>query len=235
MPAQRRLSDVPALAWPDFLDVFDWQQGEHVTLLGPTGTGKTTLAVQLLHRRQYVVALGTKPKDKTFDHLRSSEGFKVVDELPKHVRRPVRLIVWPKVKNLARATKTKVAAVLRAAMDRAYVSGGWCIFIDELSYVSNTLHLKPELEDLWDQGRAMDVSVIGTSQRPRHIPLQAYSAATHLFLWHNPDGRDRDRLGELSGVDTDYVKRIVAALPKHHVLYVSTRTGFMCITLAPQL
>lgn len=231
----RLLSDVPALAWPEFLGAFDWRQGEHVTLLGPTGTGKTTCAVQLLHRRAYVVAVGTKPKDSTFDYLRRHEGFRVVPKLPPVVNKPTRVIVWPKVRTLERTAKVAVADSIRHAMNAAYVAGGWCMFMDELSYLSNTLNLRPEMSDLWDQGRAMDVSIIGTSQRPRHIPLQAYSAATHLFLWHNPDGRDRDRLGELSGVDTDYVKRIVAALPKHHVLYVSTRTGAMSVTLAPQL
>lgn len=231
----RLLADIPALPWKEFLRVLDWRQGEHVTLLGPTGTGKTTCAVQLLHRRQYVCAVGTKPKDKTFDYLRRSEGFRVVPAIPPVVNGPTRVIVWPKVTTLERGAKVAVAATIRHAMETAYVSGGWCLFMDELSYLANTLGLRPEMSDLWDQGRAMDVSIIGTSQRPRHIPLQAYSAATHLFLWHNPDGRDRDRLGELSGIDTEYVKRIVAALPKHHVLYVSTRTGFMCVTLAPQL
>lgn len=36
------------LQWETFLAGFDWHQGEHVSLIGPTGHGKTTLAGHLL-------------------------------------------------------------------------------------------------------------------------------------------------------------------------------------------
>lgn len=34
--------------WATFIDGFDWSQGEHVSLIGPTGHGKTTTAGHLL-------------------------------------------------------------------------------------------------------------------------------------------------------------------------------------------
>ncbi len=36
------------LEWPDFIESFEWQQGEHVSFIGPTGHGKTTMAGHLL-------------------------------------------------------------------------------------------------------------------------------------------------------------------------------------------
>lgn len=225
---------VPVLPWREFLPRFDWRQGEHVTLLGPTGTGKTTLAVQLLHRRRYVVAIGTKPRDRTFNHLIRHEGFRRVAELPREPK-PAgeRVIVWPRQLTLDRAAKEQIADRVRHTLDRAYSAGGWCVFMDEMAYGAETLKLAPEMRDLWQQGRAVDVSFVGGSQRPRHIPVDAYSAATHLFLWHTNDAYDLRRLSELNA-DTDTVKRVVRNLPKHHVLYLSTRTGGMAVTLAPK-
>jgi hypothetical protein len=227
---------VPELEWSDFLARgFDWRQGEHVSLLGPTGTGKTTVAVQLLERRGYVVAIGTKPADSTLDYLRKRQGYKLVRELPVVVNGPTRAIVWPKMRTLDRDRKKEIAEVVRQTLDRAFSSKGWTIFADELAYLSNTLNLSRELSDIWQQGRSNFVSLIGCSQRPRHIPLDAYSAASHLFLWRNNDEYDLKRLSGLNGVNAGVIRRIVPELPRHHVLYVSTRTAQMVVTVAPKL
>ncbi len=224
---------VEQLDWPAFLDRFSWRQDEHVSLIGPTGTGKTTLAVQLLHRRSYVAAIGTKPKDRTLDQLKR-DGYKVVSELPI-AGRPPRVIVWPKSVTLDREAKRKQAATIRRALDAAYSAGGWCIFVDELSYLSRTLKLAPELTDVWQQGRAMNVSLIGCTQRPRWVPLDAYSAVSHLFLWRTNDRQDVARLAGLNGADSRAVQAIVQQLAPHEVLYVSTRDGTMAVTIAPKL
>lgn len=229
--------DAVELAWPDFLARFDWRQGEHVSLLGPTGTGKTTLAVQLLARRGYVVAIGTKPKDRTLDHLRRHAGYKLAPVLPAQVQpgRPARVIVWPKMRTLDRAQKRALAARVRDTLDRAYSAGGWTIFADELAFLTNTLRLAPELSDIWQQGRSNHVSLIGCSQRPRHIPLDAYSAASHLFLWRTNDDYDLKRLSGLNGVNAKAVRQLVPELPRHACLYVSTRSGAMVVTVAPKV
>ncbi len=230
---------VVELPWPEFLARFNWQQGEHVSLIGPTGGGKTTVAVQLLDRRRYVCAMGTKPKDDTFEALKRA-GYREVRELPERGQ-PPRVIVWPRATTLDKVARRRNADAIRAALDRGYSAGGWTLFVDELSYVANTLGLKSELADIWDQGRAVKVSLIGTTQRPRHIPLQAYSAATHLFLWRNNDRQDIDRLAGLNGADTASIRKIVPNLKRlrgaggGEVLYVNTRTGELCITLPDKL
>jgi len=225
--------EVAELDWATFLDRFDWRQGEHVSLIGPTGTGKTTLAVQLLHRRQFVCAIGTKPRDSTLDAL-AADGYRRVAELPSEGK-PPRVLVWPQFRTLDRAAKGRQSSIIGNALDQAYSAGSWCIFVDELSYLSRTLDLAPELTDIWQQGRAVGVSLIGCTQRPRWVPLDAYSGASHLFLWRTNDREDIKRLSGLNGADTEAVKAIVPQLPRFDVLYVDTRTGALCITRPPAL
>lgn len=226
---------VEHLDWSDFLAAFDWRQGEHVSLIGPTGTGKTTAMVQLLPQRTFVAAFGTKPRDATLAALKR-DGYREVERLPAGGR-PNRVLVWPKQRTLDRRTKVLMAARIRRAMDDAYRMGGWCVAADELSYLTRTLKLAPELVDLWNQGRAMDVSVIGCTQRPRWVPLECYSAASHLLLWRTNDRDDLRRLSALNASEADprVVAQIVAELPRYHLLYVSTRTGAMATTVAPRL
>jgi hypothetical protein len=231
---RRDAIDVGELEWDTFRKRFDWRQGEHVSLIGPTGTGKTTLAVQLLDRRRYVAAIGTKPTDSTLDYLKGSQGYREVTELPSEGK-PPRVIVWPRTRTVDRAAKKRQAEQIRRTLDQAFGAGSWCIFVDELAYVARTLNLRDELTDIWQQGRAVGLSLIGCTQRPRWVPLDAYSGASHLFLWRTNDRQDIARLAGLNGADSAAVQAIVPQLPRYDVLYVDTRTGELAITRPPEL
>src|SRR3954471_22907642 len=62
--------------WHDFASSFTFKQGEHCTLVGTTGSGKTTLARELLlPQRDYVVVLGTKAEDDSLYEPLMAQGF----------------------------------------------------------------------------------------------------------------------------------------------------------------
>src|SRR4051812_34821067 len=75
-----RTAPVPVrdLSWSDAVEAMDWRQGEHVTLIGPTGAGKTELTTHLLQGKKWVVFLGTKKKDTTQDALKGM-GYQVIE------------------------------------------------------------------------------------------------------------------------------------------------------------
>lgn len=233
------MADIEFQPWDEFLDGFDWRQGEHVTLIGPTGAGKTTLAQQILPRRDYVLTLATKPRDTSLDRFGKQYGYRTVRKY-SDVRIPRRLpggrimgdqkvILWPKVKDPSDFAEQE--SEFHSALANAYATGGWAINADELYYlVRLSPRIKADLETLWTQGRSLGISLIGGTQRPAFIPLFAYDQATHLFFWSDSDRRNLDRISGLGGMNETIIRDAVARLPRRMVLYVNTRTRTLART-----
>ena len=215
--------------WDDFLAGFKWQQGEHVSMVGPTGTGKTTLGMELLPKRTFVVVIGTKPRDATLTGLKK-KGFKIIRSFPEHIDAETKpkLILWPKFEKPSDIRKQ--ARVVGKAMALMFAQGGWTVFVDEIRYVSETLKLKAMLELYWQQGRSIKLSLMGGTQRPAFVPLMMYDQATHLFFWRDNDKRNLEVIGGLGALDAAEIREAVANLAPHVTLYVNTRTGEMIET-----
>lgn len=216
------------VSWSEFQDAFVWNQGEHVTAIGPTGAGKTTLTNNLLPRRDYVIFAATKKKDKTVDWLKKHQSFrevKRIDQLHPEVGR--RFIYKPDFPAWGAARlKDYHADFFRQLLMYVFRSGGWTLDLDEIRYLTEFLRLREEYELVMLQGRSLGITVISKTQRPKMIPLVAYDQATHLFLWRDNDQENLKRLASLGAhLDAREVRRQVAGLPMHEVLYLNTRTG----------
>lgn len=224
--------EVPRVPWATFVASLDWRQGEHVSLIGPTGSGKTTLALALLPRRTYVCALGTKPADRTLSGLIRTEGYKRIKAWPPGPTRR-RVILWPLVRDPDDIPAQ--AAIFDHALREIFREGGWSLFVDEVWYVARFLGLARLLELFWSQARSLGITLIATTQRPAHVPLMMYSEPTHVFLWRMNELADRKRLREFGGgLNSDLIMRTLAELRPHEALYLNTRTGAMTITRAPR-
>lgn len=248
------LAHVERIDWPDFLARFDWQQGEHVSIIGPTGTGKSHLGRAILPRRRYVVSLGTKRKDDTLTRYVTEDGFTRIDGWrPERGdaliydrgkwRRPRlweqlpdgwadRTIVWPRYAGKV-AQRDQLAGLLAHVLDDAMDRGGFCVDVDEVYYLCKILGLTALLEEIWTQGRSGLLSLLGKTQRPAWVPLFMYDQPTHLFFFSDNDEENLRRVGGLGGLSARMVRATVASLPKHDVLYVNTRERAMAVTRAP--
>lgn len=244
---------IPFTPWHAFFDAWRWAQGEHVTIVGPTGTGKTTLMRALMGKRYTaggaVAVLATKPKDATLERWARADNLAVVRTWPPtapRFRRPAdvvlpdgrtvawdhRVMLWPRTDD-ATSFRDGMEREHRAAINAMFVQGGWCIAAEELLYLSQDLGLADELTTLWTQGRSNGISVIGGTQRPVNIPLYAYSQASHLFMFGDNDDRNLDRLQGIGGMNGRHLRELVRSLPMHDVLCVGTRNRTLVRTRVP--
>jgi hypothetical protein len=233
----RLLADlIERMDWDAFLAQFRWEQGEHVSCIGHTGAGKTTLIRSILHRRAFVAVIATKPsgRDKTMSGI-IRQGYRRITEWPPPHRgaaREQRVVLWPDFR------RPEDVANQRYQVDRAlreiFVAGSWCIFVDEAYYLCHYLGLTKLLELIWTQGRSIGLSLVAGTQRPAFVPLFMYSEATHLFFWRSNDEVNLKRIGGIGGKNAKLIRETVMDLPKHDCLYLNSRTGQMVITRAPR-
>lgn len=213
--------------WQDAQLHMQWRQGEHITLVGHTGSGKTTAALSFLPQREYVAIIATKPKDDVLDRY-IAEGYFVTDtwrDVPDFRHKVVYRPPSDKLDN-----DRKVRSEILRVLNILYRQGGWAIYCDEIRYLTKNLRLDKELATLWLQGRSLGISLVAATQRPYHIPLEAYSQATHLMMWRENDLRNIARLSDIGGVDTSLTRKVVRELQGHNFLYANTRTGTQFVT-----
>lgn len=215
---------VPSLAWAEFLAQFRWEQGEHVSFVGPTKSGKTTLALALLPLRRNVAVLGTKPRDATLAQLANGGGYR---RMPDWTPRPHerRVLLWPR---LTRAMDWRSARpIYEHALASIYEEGGWCVYVDEARVICDErrpfLGLAPYLRLLWTQGRSLGLSIVAGTQRPAWVPPEMFDQAEHVFFFQDADSDNLRKLGGLGGLDARTIREAVPNLNRHELLYVNTR------------
>ncbi len=244
------LTRAPRVAWPRLRARLerDWQPGQHITLIGPTRSGKTHLALALLEMCRYRLILATKRKDPLVRQL-ERDGYTVTGRLEDvqwstgrdgKPHEPVqrKVVYWPTFPESmdARARLNAQAGLIRKALDWADKTGGWAVLLDETMWLHDTLKLETELKQLWFQGRTQGLSVIACAQRPTHVPRLAFSSADYLFLAQTSDKRDIENLREISaGIPTRMIDENIQALSfdSHEFLFVDTHSKEMARVIAP--
>lgn len=219
-------------------DRWHYRDGQHVTILGPNGWGKTQLAYQLLSEtanpERQAVVLCMKPKDETVRDFSKAAGYKVIRQWPPmpspwQSDKPPGYVLWPRHRFDPDLDNPVLRSEFRKALLDSYRRGHKIVFADEVYGLSEELNLDAELVTLWSRARAMKTGLWAASQRPASIPLWAYSEAEHLFLAKTPDKRARDRYDEIGGVDPGIVKAVTLRLKKFEYLYISRSGPSMCI------
>lgn len=235
----------PVIEWEDFLSyVFDWHQDQHVGLIGPTESGKSTLQYAILPMRKYVTFFATKPADRVLEVFAQKAGYAKIPDWPPvkkntFPRRPYtaeempRRLLWPDASKLN--SRPHQRAVFLRAFDDIYTSGGWCTVWDEFWMMCHMLDLEDEARLMLQQARSNDIAFVMGAQRPSRIPLELFDQATHLFFWRDNDERNLKTIGGVGWLAAGPIRLFVANLEPHQVLYVNTRSGIMYRTTAPEV
>jgi energy-coupling factor transporter ATP-binding protein EcfA2 len=223
---------------------FHYDRDEHVLILGPTGSGKTKMALDALavvsRPENPAIIFAMKPRDKTLDGFAKTNDFQVIHSWPPPVskwrpKKPNGYVLKPphNMRDI-RWTRQKHYDVFEEAILDSYAKGNKIIFADETYSLTNELPLTDELVTLWTKGRSMNTTVWAASQRPAYIPTWAYSQSTHFFIAYDPDKRSRKRYEEISGVDPEIIREGTEALEEYEWLYVKAagRKSTVCIVSA---
>ena len=225
-----------------------FRQGDHVAILGPTGTGKTHIALEVAGMRTYSMVIACKPADPLIDDA-LGKGYYLVPsnrlEVPYADGRPHhrRVIYWPRLtatkglpnEALLEAERTMQKPLVAGALGYVRRNGHWCVVLDEGTWICRDLGLQRQVDSALTQFRTLKASVIVLGQRPAWMGRYVLSQPTHLFLFRTANSEDLKALGDISGTDTKLVQAIVRQLDRdrHHALYIDTRSFRMFRTVAP--
>lgn len=219
--------------------LWKYRAGQHVSFIGPTGSGKTHFALQLLARSAsedlpaYVTVM--KARDKTLGtFLSTHDRWKRVLTFPPPptmpgTAKPAGYLVWPHHTNDPEADDIRHEAIFHRMHRQLYVKGDNIIFDDEVVSLVREMNMKADLTRIWTKGRSIGSGLWAATQRPAMVPLEMYDQAQHLFLGPIKDKRSQDRFGEISGVDPELVVHVVRQLPQFHWLYIRQDEGTMCV------
>lgn len=229
-----RVESAPRVTWQEFLQGFEWAQGQHVTLIGPNGSGKTVIDKELLRyrerRRGYITIFVTKPTDAELEAMIKRGYVRVKENNNWTVTANPRILLWPDAGNFADLSKQR--KTFRDALQGAWRAGNWTFMLNELRYLTEHLGLKREMNTLYLQGRASKFSLMAETQRPRSVPLEAFSQSSHLFFAACRDDEDLRRISGLGNADTRLIRSTVQGLKQYEFCYVDCISGDVVVTKA---
>lgn len=235
---------VPVRPWPHvhkFVNqLWDPENTPHHSVIGTTGSGKSYLCINGLLRPMCsddrVLIVDCKRNDK----LVASAGKPVTEIPPKtwqtRKREPYdswfRLVVHDQFTEEGRA---KAKLQVFHAMHRVYNEGDWVIYFDEIQDVGGyrmpNLGLGNHLDELYRKGRSRHISVVASTQAPRHVPTSFYDQADFAWIGRLADEDKQKRLREIGGLPKEALPVIQNLQKRWWLLAADNGQHFMTTTV----
>lgn len=226
---------------------FVYRPGEHLAAFGSTQSGKTSLLFDLMQYHvkpdQPSLTLVMKPEDPTVTKYQKILGHKQISSWPPPLRwpwqpRPPGWIIQPKLSFDPELDKIRQQEVFRRSLNAVYDPRKWkrgkrrigrIVFADEVYGLVHELKLKEDLIAIWSRGSGMGAGAWTATQVPQWCPTQMYNSYEHGFFFNEPDERNRNRIAEVSGFNSNLTKAIIAELPPYTPLYLRRGGRAMCL------
>lgn len=219
LPTARRPSAepaaVPRVPWsvlgPDFIASWGRPRGkvqpEHLEILGPTGSGKSYLLVDILRervrrRKSAVVYIATKQADATIGLL----GWPVTDTW-RDVLKHDQVVFWPRTSEVGTARKAYQAVKIQDLLDRLWQEDANTVVVfDEAAYIESlTADLKATLQMYLREGRSHGLTCVLGKQRAQGIQRDMHSETDWKISFRMNDFEDNERAAQLFGAKRMYV------------------------------
>ena len=212
----------------EYLDeYFDYEPGEHVLCVAPTGAGKSYFMWQLAEKAMEqnpslrFVNFMPKPQDPTTVRNAERLGLKETPTWPYRKKmfeqEPRGYVLWPKHPHGpdidTDERRSVVGAELRKGLEDQYWRGKSISFVDDAHSAATMMNLNPLIEETLTNGRAGGSAMWLATQKPSGTHVSgglttfAYSSASKMYFSKDNDRRNLDRLSEIgAGFDPDELK-----------------------------
>lgn len=215
MPRQR---DLPTLR----TEPVPWEPGEHIAIIGTTGTGKSYLVSRVVALRRFVAIFQTKADDIRYPGFKKVKDESALRKL-KVTDDSGRFLVTPDF-----VDQQIVGARLFMEVWR---SGGWTMVIDETYYAHSMLRLEKLVNMLMTQGRSKRISMVMGMQRPVSVTRFALSEATHIMAFRI-EGRDAKIIADIAGDD---FAQVALNVPRFHFAHHHVKSRTVAVGTADRL
>jgi energy-coupling factor transporter ATP-binding protein EcfA2 len=166
--------------------IFDFPDGEHFSLVGATGAGKTELVKSaILPRRSRFIIIDTKVRANGDSVGFPEKAFIRCDDDKKAIR----IAKDPKKKFRLRIPMTErrdelILRVEKFSYDLFHSgSSEVLVYFDEVTDFSTAWQIGPELENLVRKGRALDLSCGVGSQKPQGLNGWFVDNSAHIYVF----------------------------------------------------
>lgn len=198
----------------------NWEQGQHVAIMGRTGRGKTMLARDLLTCRTYVCALAIKRDDDTLSTFPAA-GYKMM--VNKKWPPPYgtnRVLYWARPKNLSDTAHPR--AQIQTILDDVYQHGGWTVLYDDIAHIAKGLGFAKTISVLFNQARSSHSSQVAAMTQPssvtQAIPSEVWRQVRFHLVFYYRVGRDLDVISDITGYKPTQIKRWMSMLRPYDFL-----------------
>jgi hypothetical protein len=250
---------VPVMGREEFVaDFAENYTPSHVTFIGPTQRGKTTLCFQLLHavlekhKGWKVVFLHGKIKgrDHTIEEWSKKSNYRIVRQWPpgpairpKHWKRNTNGYILRPLKkdDISAKEEEKLLTTQFASSIRSnYHYTGKQVritVVDERAQADKDLRLTTDLDAPLQRGLPHNPEW-NSIQRGKWVSYHTYDAPEHIFIYKSDDSSNVERYSELGCADPEVIERVLKKLKTEKVetggtisqcLYLRRSDRFMCI------
>jgi hypothetical protein len=241
--------------WEAFWDERDGlQPGQHVAVIGPTGSGKSYALTWFAEDFPgHSILIVTKGADDLISRLVKERGWLIVrdpddiitadgrpgkvlkrttsDWWAKRDRPLQRIVYWPQPPTRSlRDRSTYLESAVETLLDRAYEycrrakTNRLLIEIDETVFAAMELNLNRVFTIIWNEGRALGLSMATAMQRKAWVSKSSESAPTYLIVFDTYSPDDLTELAKLARFkNAAEIRAELDDLPEHWHLLIVTR------------